>query len=140
MSSKTNLRKAAESSPASRVDRAQAILVYSPAPHATAAYRSAAPITPAMIPEGAPKIRPAQIGAASRTLMMAPLMETPNSEQITEISPNTMPIRILPLTVSLNFTSFLSSFQIRTLEITGMTESGMSFSMLTSMEIVQSFR
>ena len=58
-------RQAAAIKPARIVATVQASLVYSPPPHNVENQRSTPPITPEIIPAGAPKISPAQIGAAA---------------------------------------------------------------------------
>ena len=129
--SNINFRQAAAIKPARIVATVQASLVYSPPPHNGENQRSTPPITPEMIPAGAPKISPAQIGALSRTFMIAPPMSTPNSvantASIPKITPNTICFLIyfiLPNAV------FLSIMYKTTLTATGSSPLATSFNIV----------
>ena len=85
-------RNAAAKAPARTVETLQASCVYSPAPQITASQRSTPPIIPAIIPAGAPKRSPAQIGEASLAFIIAPSILIPNSVPRIASAPNIMPI------------------------------------------------
>ena len=82
----------AANNPAKTVAIEQASCVVCPIPQNEAKNLSIPPITPAIIPAGAPKISPADKGDASRTLIAAPSVPIPRCVEITASKPKATPI------------------------------------------------
>ena len=93
LSSNINLRRIAAITPAKKVDIEQAMAVNALSGfQRTVNARNPPPIKPETIPATGPKIKPAEIGEASLTFIVAPQILTPNKEAYMAEQPKRTPI------------------------------------------------